>query len=265
MYESINYRDPSHILVGFETSGGFHLGHYVLFSQIIRAHNLDKNLKFTVLLSDVHARLNEKKWVEEKKKQCIEFIKKMMPFVSIKISGDSIKDPLYWQLFLKINSKLSFRDIIRSFPYDIKKQDPLKQSSSHFCYSLMQNIDHQYFKAETIWAGVDQRNIYMMGYDTYPKLNWNKPSYRFYPLLTMSGDLTSDAELKMSKSKACLTLDQNLYKTVKRALSGHKTLFDHVLTDQLLNQFSVDSKVEFLSELEKNLYPVRDYCWNKYY
>lgn len=242
--------------MGFESSGKFHLGHYLILKSIIKQRSKNPTLKVTILISDVHARLNFKENIEENTISAVRFMKAMLPFADVVVSSDMIKNPYYWKLIMEFINKVSFNDIYRAAPLDVKLNgfEELKNTpGNYFLYSVMQCVDGMYLGADTMYGGMDQRKIYMLGYDIYAKLKWPKFNLKLFPLLDLSGRVTKDVSKKMSKSKKCIPLDAKLLQSVKDQLEGKLTFWKHIITEEFLILYQEKTKTTFLNALFNDL------------
>lgn len=259
--EYLNRKDkPKVYFIGKETSGPIHLGHYLCLKYL--KSKMCESTTIKILLADINAQLNSKKDVSYHCVKLQEFYSKFMPGAEIYKTSDVIKDPLYWRYFLEFCKVCNFNDIYRSLPMENKtsKIEMFKLPSSNMVYSVMQCVDVEYFKAEVCVAGIDQRNIYMVGYDNYDKLKWTKPELVFFPLLTMDGVLTEDVLKKMSSSKKNIVLDHRLYQTAILQSQGTSTLLEKIITEPVLELYNLSFK-EFLQQLIADLEPLKDFNW----
>ena len=246
----------THVIVGFQASGRFHLGHYLILKNLLKDKLKNPDLKVTILISDVHAKLNFKSNVEENTAYAINFMQRLLPFAQIRISSDLVKDPLYWAYIQEFVNKISFNDIYRATPVDVKLGgfEELKSvSGNYFLYSVMQCVDGFYLGGDSIYCGVDQRKIYMLAYDTYSKLGWPKFNLKMFPLVSMGGTETNDHAQKMSKSKKCIKLDSKLVESAQKELLQGDTYLKYILSESFLQTYNSKSKTEFLTQLIEDL------------
>jgi tyrosyl-tRNA synthetase len=246
----------THIILGFQASGKFHLGHYLILKNIIKDKRNNPNLKVTILISDVHAKLNFKQNVETNTLYAKKFMQRLLPFAQICISSDIVKDPLYWGYVQSFVNKISFNDIYRATPLDVKLggfEDLKSLSGNYFLYSVMQCIDGYYLGGDTIYCGLDQRKIYMLAYDTYTKLGWPKFNLKLFPLVNLEGVETKNHTQKMSKSKSCIRLDSKLVQSAQKELLQGSTYLNYIITESFLQTYTSESKKEFLTQLIKDV------------
>lgn len=251
----------THVLVGFESSGALHLGHYLILKRLKRELREDPSLKVTLLLSDVHARLNFKRNVRENTQSLKIFLEKLVPSAQVVIYSDIIKDPVFWGYFLSFVQKINFNDVFRATPEEVKLSGIEEMRSlpgTYFCYSVMQCVDSHYFKADTVYAGTDQRKIYMLAFDTFSKLNWPKFNLALFPLVSAEGVITRKVEEKMSKSKTSVPLDKDLLTLCERELKKSPTFLSHFCTKQLCVLYGSEDKEQFLKELTEDLSFLKD-------
>ena len=91
--------------------------------------------------------------------------------------------------------------------------------------------------------------IYMLAYDTYPKLGWPKFNLKLFPLVNLECVETKDYTQKMSKSKSCIRLDSKLVETAQKELLQDSTYLNHIITESFLQMYTSESKKEFLIQL----------------
>ena len=245
-----------HIILGLQASGKFHLGHYLIFKNIIKDKKSQPDLKITLLVSDVHAKLNFKKNVDENTIFAVKFFNKLMPYANVVLNSHLIKDPLYWSYVMNFVNTISFNDIYRATPMDVKISgfSELKSvSGNYFLYTVMQCVDVFYLNCDTVYCGLDQRKIYMLAYDKYPKLGWPKFNLKLFPLITVHGTISKNVEEKMSKSKQCIPLDLNLIHAAKKELEFNNTYLSKIITEEFLKAYETPNKEQFLKELIEDL------------
>ena len=251
-----NYTEKSFYL-GFEPSGTFHLGHYMMLKKL---KSLSKTSKCKILLADVHARLNSKKDVDLHVQKSMEFLKIYAPDVQIVLGSDLLKQEKFWESLLKFSGLFNINEVRRGLPLDLKKNydldsELLKTPFNMWLYPLFQAIDPHHLQVEGVLAGKDQRNIYMLMRDNhYKKLNWKTPNCYFYPLLDLSGQINSE-DKKMSSSGKNIPLDGNLVRNLSDYLSGKTTqsLLDFIKQSSVLNLYEVSSKKELIESTYEDL------------
>lgn len=248
MIEHIGNQVVKRAYVGFQTSGLFHLGHYPLLKKL---SSFGDDVHKIILLADVHGRINQKKDMLAAQ---IQWIKKVLPTVSIVVGSNILTDPLYWSMYGDLCSKVNLNQVLRGLTTQAKGSLNVGSTlMSHLNYSVWQSLDPHYLDVDLVLAGKDQRNIYFVGYDHYKSLNWKKPNFMFYPLIDLNGRFDGD---KMGKSSSCIYLDRELYDTSVRALEGVPTFFDHFLSTQILQLTDSKDRRSFLQDLKDFLSPL---------
>ena len=192
-------------MVGFQTSGMFHLGHYAILSKLKRYGKA--GLECKVWLADLHATLNHKDprgSVQKMKKFLQAYDPKITPLVQSEVVGLD-----YLRKVLDASMKLNLVELNRSLPQDLEDQheeairNKINPLLAPYLYVTMQIIDSQFLGCDLVLSGLDQRKIYMRQRQIYPKLGIPTPVMEFVPLLT-----NPDGS-KISKSKGAIPLDSH--------------------------------------------------------
>jgi tyrosyl-tRNA synthetase len=243
--------------LGFEPSGTFHLGHYILLRKL---KSLSTQSTCKILLADVHARLNKKQNIDQNLQKSKEFLRLYAPNIQIITGSDLIKSSDFWMNFLQFSNLLNLNDVRRGLPLDLKKnynleKDLLSTPFSMWLYPVLQAIDPHALNVEGVLAGKDQRNIYMLMHDKhYKKLDWSIPNCYFYPLLDLSGQIGS-VEKKMSSSGQNIPLDGNLVRNLLNRIQNESNpcVIDFISNPQVLDLFEVSSTKELIQTTYEDL------------
>ncbi len=181
--------------VGYAPTGLLHIGHLVPLLKI--ADFLRAGFKFTFLVADIHAYLDDKKssWeqlafrakvYEELAKSAIKSLgvdPKNIKFVK----GSDFQLEKDYQLdVLRFAGEVTFARVKRAASEVVRFGDAPKLGG--FIYPLMQIEDITALNADVAFGGVDQRGIYMLGREVFPAVGRKKPTCVFGPLLpSLSG------------------------------------------------------------------------------
>lgn len=201
-------------LIGLEVSGPrLHLGHHMILRDLERCGG-----RKIIYLSEIHAQLNNKAYQEKNLISLIRQIKLIYPSLEV-ITSKELLSRDYFLKVLKLSKYLKFRDFARSLPDDImEKKNTLtgetSMTSNYLLYVIMQVCDSNQLGADQIYAGMDQRKIYMRLREVYPKIGWSVPKMYFYPLLTYEGKkLSKSTQAQILRRQAVdVTLGGPLYR-----------------------------------------------------
>ncbi len=203
---------------GFEPSGIMHIG-----TGLLRAIKLqdfiDAKVDFILYIADWFAYLNNKmggnlelirkagEYFIEGWKACGVDVDK----IKIVWCSDLVKDPEYWEMFLKISKLVTIKRVIRAVIVAGRKETEVK-SPSLLIYPLMQATDifmlNDKKGVDICQLGMDQRKVNMLAREIAEKLGRKKPVAVHHHLLMglkgptkMGGSNEGKLEFKMSKSK----------------------------------------------------------------
>ena len=203
---------------GFETSGLLHLGSGLL--RAIKIQDFIKaGVKFVIYIADWFAYLNNKLGGD------LELIRKTGEYyiegwkacgvdvdeVEIVWASDLVKNPEYWETFLKISKLVTVNRVKRAVTIMGRKEAEVKQFG-FLVYPVMQVTDIFMLKADICQLGMDQRKVNMLAREIGPKLGFWKPVVVSHHLLMGlqkpqrmgyedSEKLDVEISSKMSKSK----------------------------------------------------------------
>ncbi|MHC1610611.1 MAG: tyrosine--tRNA ligase [Candidatus Methanospirareceae archaeon] len=170
--------------VGFEPSGGVHIGHLPILNTLRALQRLDFHL--IVLLADMHAYLNEKGSLEEIRKTA-EYNKRCLAAAGLSeetefIYGSSYQmDEEYMMNVLRLATITTEKRARRSMDEVSRSTEDRKVSQT--IYPLMQAVDIAYLNIDVAVGGIDQRKIHMLARDNLPKLGFKAPICIHTPLL----------------------------------------------------------------------------------
>jgi len=195
--------------IGFEPSGTVHLGWKICTNKI--KDFLSCGFKFTVLLADWHAYINDKLEGDiEKIKMCGKYMEEC--FAAMGISHDQVDfvyasgyvgDPNYWELVLRSSKSTSVARVKRAMDIMGRGEDEAERDLSKLFYPAMQVSDIFYLNVDVAYGGMDQRHAHMLARDISKKIGKKAPVALHTPLLTglQAGSRMDPSEVKMSKSK----------------------------------------------------------------
>ncbi|RZN63928.1 MAG: tyrosine--tRNA ligase [Candidatus Methanoliparum thermophilum] len=182
------------IYAGYEPSGKIHLGHLLTIFKLLDFKRI--GFKVIVLLSDLHAYLNNKGSLEE-----IEEVAKMNKKVfeatgldADYVIGSSFQlDPEYMKNVLILSRKVTLNRARRSM--DEVGRNMKTAKVSQIIYPLMQVMDIARLDVDVALGGIDQRKIHMLAREEIPEMGFRKPICAHLPIIEgLDGE-------KMSSSK----------------------------------------------------------------
>jgi tyrosyl-tRNA synthetase len=195
--------------IGFEPSGTVHLGWKICTNKI--KDFLNAGFRFTVLLADWHAYINDKLGGDiEKIKLCGRYMEHCFAAMGVDISkidfvyaSDYVGDPKYWELVLKTSKAVSVARVKRAMDIMGRDSEEAEKDLSKLFYPAMQVSDIFYLNVDVAYGGTDQRHAHMLARDVAKKIGLKTPVAIHTPLLTglEAGGRMNPLEAKMSKSK----------------------------------------------------------------
>ncbi len=199
---------------GFEPSGIMHLGTGLLRGFKLQDF-LDAKVEFILYLADWFAFLNNKLGGNiEKIRKCGEYFIEGWKACGVDVKkikvvwcSDVIKDPEYWETFLRISKLVTLKRTLRAVTIAGRKEAEVKNPSL-IIYPLMQATDifmlNDKKGVDICQLGMDQRKVNMLSREIAPKLGRRPPVCVHHHLLLglQAGKMEKDiSEIKMSKSK----------------------------------------------------------------
>lgn len=166
---------------GFEPSGQMHIA-----AGILRVINVNKMIAtgahFKMLVADWHAYLNNKmdgdlEKIQTVGKYFIEVWKAAgmdMNHVEFLWASETIKDPAYWELVMKIAKTNSIKRFAHSAEI-IGRAESDSLTLAQLMYVAMQAADIFYLKAQVTQLGMDQRKVNMLAREIANQLGFQKP------------------------------------------------------------------------------------------
>lgn len=200
---------------GFEPSGQMHIA-----AGILRVINVNKMIAtgahFKMLVADWHAYLNNKMEGDLEKiqtvgKYFIEVWKAAgmdMNHVEFLWASETVKDPAYWELVMKIAKTNSIKRFAHSAEI-IGRAESDSLTLAQLMYVAMQAADIFYLKAQVTQLGMDQRKVNMLAREIANQLGFQKPlvvshhmllGLQHKPTGAETDVVSRTIELKMSKS-----------------------------------------------------------------
>lgn len=200
---------------GFEPSGQMHIA-----AGILRVINVNKAIAtgahFKMLVADWHAYLNNKmdgdlEKIQTVGKYFIEVWKAAgmdLNHVEFLWASETVKDPAYWELVMKIAKTNSIKRFAHSAEI-IGRAESDSLTLAQLMYVAMQAADVFYLKSKVTQLGMDQRKVNMLAREIANQLGFDKPIVVSHHMLLglqhkpagADDDVVARTiELKMSKS-----------------------------------------------------------------
>lgn len=209
--------------IGFAPTGRVHVGHLIPIVKI--ADFIKAGFKFKFLIADMHAFLDDKKTPWEKldlrAKYYEDIIRSVFKSIGVsdkkvefvkgsdfQLTKDYMLDVLHLTGEITLNrSKRAASEVVRF------KDDP---KLGGFIYPIMQILDPVYLNVDVCFGGIDQRGIYMLGRELFPKMKGRTLTCVFnYLLPGLSGGKMSASD---SKNKIdLLDSEKEISSKVKKA------------------------------------------------
>ncbi len=198
---------------GFEPSGLLHLGSGML--RTIKTNDFtEAGVEFIIYIADWFAYLNNKLGgdLEKIRKVGEYFIEGWkacgMDMKSVKFvwASELVKDPEYWETFLKLSTHTTVKRVMRAVTIAGRKESEVR-SASLLVYPLMQATDVLMLNGgkgvDICQLGMDQRKVNMLVRDIVDALGRKKPVAVHHHLLAglKGARMGKEEEDKMSKSK----------------------------------------------------------------
>jgi len=167
---------------GYECSGEIHLGHLV---TIIKLLDLQKaGIKIKILLADWHTWLNQKgdwNFVNNQLKQWEKGMRAIGLDAEFVKGTEFQRKKEYLDDVFKLALKVTINRGLRSMQQVARDLENAK--ISQIIYPLMQVADIKALKTNFVIAGIDQRKIYMLGFDAGKEINLPEAVYIYTPII----------------------------------------------------------------------------------
>ncbi|MAE13630.1 tyrosine--tRNA ligase [Candidatus Woesearchaeota archaeon] len=254
--------------IGYAPTGQLHIGHFFPLMKV--KDFIEAGFKFTFLIADLHAFLDDMKCPWNLLQHRTEYYKKatmaMLKAVGVDttnitfVQGSTFQLKKEYQLDtlhlcgeVTVNrSKRAASEVVRF------KEDP---KLGGFVYPLMQILDPIYLNADVSYGGVDQRGIYMLGRELLPKLKGRTLLSVFTPLLPgLSGGKMSASDA--SSKIGILESEEEVLKKAKKAFceegvveeNGVLVFFKHVLFPLKKETITIERPEKFGGNLTYDSY-----------
>jgi len=277
---------------GFEPSGLAHIG-----SGILRAINLedmmDAGLKFTILVADWHAWINNKLGGDlDRIQQAGRYLTEVWKAagvrgVNIQWASDIVEDRDYWTKVVQVAKSVTLNRAERAISIMGRKAGEMKETAQLF-YPMMQVADVFDLDVDITQLGVDQRRAGILAREVADKLKWKKPVVVSHHMLMGLGGVKIpegydenakwDAEIssKMSKSKPDTAIfvhdsEENIRRKISNAFcppspTNNPVLeYNQYIIFKKMNRVKIERDKKFGGDVEYGDYKdmMNDYIQNK--
>lgn len=208
--------------IGLATTGKIHIGYFIPVMKV--GEFLKAGFKFTILLADIHAHLDDQKTpfelLDYRVKYYGEIISAMISSLGISTQNLEFKKGSDFQLdkdytldVYKLAALNTFDRCKRAASEVVRFGENPKLSG--FIYPILQTLDEQYMDMDVQYGGIDQRKILAFARENLPKLGYKARVEVMTPMLPgLQGT-------KMSSSDESSKIDLlDSPDTVKRKIQG---------------------------------------------
>lgn len=190
--------------IGLATTGKIHIGYFIPMIKV--GDFLNAGFKFTILLADIHAHLDDQKapfeLLEYRAEYYRETISAMIGSLGIDTANLEFRKGSDFQL--EKNYTLDMYRLAASNTFDRAKRAAAgvvrfgeNPKLSGFIYPLLQTLDEQHMGMDVQYGGIDQRKILAFARENLPKLGYKPRVEVMTPMLPgLQGAKMSSSEEK---------------------------------------------------------------------
>ena len=190
--------------IGLATTGRIHIGYFIPMIKV--GDFLKAGFKFTILLADIHAHLDDQKapfeLLDFRVKYYKEIISAMISALGIdtknlefKRGSDFELDKDYTLDVYRLSALNTFERCKRAAAGVVRFGENPKLSG--FMYPILQTLDEQYMDMDVQYGGIDQRKILAFARENLPKLGYKTRVEVMTPMLPgLQGSKMSASEEK---------------------------------------------------------------------
>ncbi|MEK6984651.1 MAG: tyrosine--tRNA ligase [Nanoarchaeota archaeon] len=176
--------------IGLATTGKIHIGYFIPMIKV--GDFLKSDFKFTILLADVHAHLDDQKTpfelLDNRVKYYKEIISAMISALNINTKNlefrkgsDFELDRKYTLDMYRLSALTTFDRCKRAAAGVVRFGENPKLSG--FIYPILQALDEQYLDMDLQYGGIDQRKILAFARENLPKLGYKPRVEVMTPML----------------------------------------------------------------------------------
>ena len=190
--------------IGLATTGRIHIGYFIPMNKV--GDFLNSGFKFTILLADIHAHLDDQKapfdLLEHRARYYKEIITAMISALGIDTRNLDFKKGSDFQLeknytldMYKLAALNTFDRCKRAAAGVVRFGENPKLSG--FIYPILQALDEQYMDMDVQFGGIDQRKILAFARENLPKIGYKARVEVMTPMLPgLQGTKMSSSEEK---------------------------------------------------------------------
>ena len=190
--------------IGLATTGKIHIGYFIPMIKV--GDFLNAGFKFTILLADIHAHLDDQKapfdLLDHRVKYYKEIISAMISALGIdtknlefRRGSDFELDKNYTLDVYKLAALNTFDRCKRAAAGVVRFGENPKLSG--FIYPILQTLDEQYMDMDVQYGGIDQRKILAFARENLPKIGYKERVEVMTPMLPgLQGSKMSASEEK---------------------------------------------------------------------
>jgi tyrosyl-tRNA synthetase len=262
--------------IGLATTGRVHIGYFIPMTKV--GDFLKAGFKFTILLADIHAHLDDQKapfdLLDHRVKYYKEIISAMISALGIDTSNLEFKrgsdfelDKNYTLDVYRLAALNTFERCKRAAAGVVRFGENPKLSG--FIYPILQTLDEQYMDMDVQYGGIDQRKILAFARENQPRLGYKPRIEVMTPMLPglqgskMSAseekskiDLldSSDAVKSKIKNAHCpISVEENgVLAFLKYVIFVHKKDNKETLTIKRPDKFGGDISYDSYEKLEED-------------
>ena len=176
--------------IGLATTGKIHIGYFIPMIKV--GDFLKADFKFTILLADIHAHLDDQKapfdLLEKRVKYYKEIISAMISSLGIDTKNLEFKKGSDFQLeknytldMYRLAALNTFGRCKRAAAGVVRFGENPKLSG--FIYPILQTLDEQYMDMDVQYGGIDQRKILAFARENLPRLGYKARVEVMTPML----------------------------------------------------------------------------------
>ncbi len=190
--------------IGLATTGRIHIGYFIPMIKV--GDFLKADFKFTILLADIHAHLDDQKapfeLLDHRVKYYKEIISAMISSLGIDTKNLEFKRGSDFELekdytldMYRLAALNTFDRTKRAAAGVVRFGENPKLSG--FIYPILQTLDEQYMDMDVQYGGIDQRKILAFARENLPKLGYKARVEIMTPMLPgLQGSKMSSSEEK---------------------------------------------------------------------
>lgn len=210
--------------IGLATTGKIHIGYFIPMIKV--SDFLKSGFKFTILLADIHAHLDDQKapfeLLDYRVKYYKEIISAMISALGIdtknlefKRGSDFELDKEYTLDVYRLAALNTFDRCKRAAAGVVRFGENPKLSG--FIYPILQALDEQYMGMDVQYGGIDQRKILVFARENLPKLGYKTRVEVMTPMLPgLQG-----AKMSASEEKSKIDLLDSADTVMNKVQSAH--------------------------------------------